>query len=73
MNRDERVRVSQLARILDMLKISSPSMPLQQAIFFLRITLELGLSISEFARAAQVPIASASRHVKALAGSGPGS
>jgi DNA-binding MarR family transcriptional regulator len=73
MNSDERIRVSQLARILDVLKISSPAMPLQHAISFLHITLEPGLSISELARAAQVPIASASRHVKALAGSGPGS
>jgi DNA-binding MarR family transcriptional regulator len=73
MNSDERIRVSQLAYILDALKISSPAMPLQHAISFLHITLEPGLSISELARAAQVPIASASRHVKALAGSGPGS
>lgn len=73
MNRDERIRVLQLAHVLDVLKISSPAMSLQHAISFLHITLEPGLSISELARAAQVPIASASRHVKALAGSGLGS
>ena len=72
MNRDERIRVSQLVRILDSLKSSSPTMPLQHAISFLHIALEPGLSISELARTTLIPLASASRHVKALAGSGPG-
>ncbi len=73
MNKVDRLRISQLARILDVLRGSSPSMPMQHAATFLYIALKPGLAVTELARAMQTHLATTSRHVRALAGLGPGS
>ena len=72
MNKDERIRVSQLVRNLDALKQTSPAMPLQHAVSFLHVALEPGLSITALAKSTGFTVASSSRHVRALAGLGPG-
>lgn len=72
MNSDERIRVTQLARNLDALKQTSPAMPLQHAVSFLHVALEPGLSITALAKSTGFTVASSSRHVRALAGLGPG-
>ena len=73
MNKIDHLRVSQLVRILDAMRGSSPNMPIQHAVTFLHIALKPGLAVTELARAMQTHLATTSRHVRALAGLGPGS
>lgn len=73
MNKVDRVRVSQLVRILDALRGSSPNMPIQHAVTFLHIALKPGLAVTELARVTRTHLATTSRHIRALAGLGPGS
>jgi DNA-binding MarR family transcriptional regulator len=66
MNRDERMRLVQLIHLLDLLKHNYPAMSLQHAIALLRVAIQPGLSVTQLAASSRAPLASTSRHVKAL-------
>jgi DNA-binding MarR family transcriptional regulator len=68
MNREDRIKVSQLASILELIKAFNKAAPLQHAVSFLHIALNPGLAVSELATATGTHLSTASRHVRALAG-----
>jgi DNA-binding MarR family transcriptional regulator len=66
MNRDERMRLVQLVHVLDILKAICPTMSIQHAVALLRVAIQPGLSVTQLAESSRVPLASTSRHVRAL-------
>jgi DNA-binding MarR family transcriptional regulator len=65
-NRDERMRLVQLVHMLDLLKGTYPTMSIQHAVALLRVAIQPGLSLTQLAESSGTPLASTSRHVKAL-------
>lgn len=71
MNRQERMRIMQLIRLLELFKGNNPKMPLQQAIALLHVAYRPGMTITEMAHMTQTHLATASRHAKAWGEHGP--
>lgn len=67
MHQQDRLRVKQLIQLLDDLKASDPHMPVTKALAFLHIAAAPGLGVTELAKLSGTTVASASRHVQALA------
>lgn len=71
MNRQEREKIMQLIRLLELFKGNNPKMPLQQAIALLHVACRPGMTITEMAHVTQTHLATASRHAKAWGERGP--
>lgn len=71
MNRVERMRLVQLVHTLGLLKDICPTMSIQHAVALLRVAIQPGLSVTQLAESSGAPLASTSRHVKALREAAP--
>ncbi len=67
MQQQDRIRVKQLIQLMEDLKADDPQMPMTKALAFLHIAAAPGLGVTQLAKVSGTTIASASRHVQALA------
>jgi len=71
-NAEQRGKIVAFERVLNQFILINPTTPLQDAVAFHHVCLNPGLGVTKLGTASGVPKATASRHVKALAGVGPG-